>query len=428
MHGLLRVGLSLSVVATGVAVAPRVLPALATVAHSVGAYSIVSAPYGSTTAVAPGIAGLLSTSAIINAQGNALSPAPNVTPDALAYGTRSLAASPDASDSLTVVQVTDPAAPSRHTAAPSRHTVAPVDSTPLDTSDSNVSVTIPPVSFGATDGLPATLQRGQSYTVTFPVIGADPAVVHSASIIGRGLVLAPECSNYPLLPVGVTYVTCIVTVRANALGAQVRGSAQGIGSRIVRHAVDSASRATAQIAANPSADPIGYGAPRSLVVDLTAPGYTPTGTVTVTVDASTVLPNVRLVAGSAAIALPTTLPLGTHSLVAKYNGDSWVDSVESDAASLTVVKATATIEASSELGYTGVLITAVLSAPGVSTVTGSVTISEGSTTLATGSLNGGIYRTGLPASMSSGTHNLTVSYGGSSTVAPTSVPLTVAIP
>ncbi|MCX6460042.1 MAG: Ig-like domain-containing protein [Actinobacteria bacterium] len=427
MHGLARVGLSVAVAATGVAAAPRILPALANAAHSVGAYSIVSAPYGTNTAVAPGIAGLLSTSAIINARGDALAPAPTVTPDALAYGTRSLAASADASDPLTVVYVGDVSPPARHTVAPVSP-AAPVDSTALDTSDSNISVTIPPVSFGATDGLPATLQRGQSYTVTFPVIGADRTVMQSASIIGRGLVLDPACSNYPLLPGAVTYVTCTVTVRANALGAQVRGSANGIGSRIVRHAVDSASRATAIVTATPSATTVGYGAPRSLVVDVTAPGYTPTGTVTITVDGSTVLPAARLASGSVAVALPANLSLGTHSLVAKYNGDSWVSSVTVATTSVTVVKAQAIIDASSELGFTGVLITVAVGAQGISTVTGTVTVSEASTTLTSAPLSSGVAKLGLPPTLTSGNHTLTVTYGGSSTVAPTTTQLIVAIP
>jgi len=430
MHGLARIGLSVAVAATGVAAAPRVLPALANAAHSVGAYSIVSAPYGSNTAVAPGIAGLLSTSAIINAHGDALAPAPTITPDALAYGTRSLAASADASDPLTVVHVGDVSAPTRHTVAPVAPVVPvpPADSTTLDTSDNNVSVTIPPVSFGATDDLPATLQRGQSYTVSFPVIGADPTVMQSASIIGRGLVLDPACSNYPLLPGGVTYVTCTVTVRANALSAQVRGSANGIGSRIVRHAVDSASRATAIVTATPLAATVGYGAPRSLVVDVTAPGYTPTGTVTITVDGSTVLPIARLASGSVAVALPANLSLGTHSIVATYNGDSWVSGVTASTTSVTVVKAQATIDASSELGFTGVLITVAVGAPGISTVTGTVTVSEASTTLTSAPLSSGVATLGLAPTLTSGNHTLTVTYGGSSTVAATTTQLIVAIP
>ena len=89
---------------------------------------------------------------------------------------------------------------------------------------------------------------------------------------------------------------------------------------------------------------VAYGTARSATVVVTATGFTPTGAVTVKEGAVT-LASGTLSSGQATIALPATLAVKAHSLTASYAGDANVAAGSSGPATLSVVKATATMRA-----------------------------------------------------------------------------------
>jgi hypothetical protein len=305
---------------------------------------------------------------------------------------------------------------------------APTDPVVETTDSYSMSATIPAVSFGATDGLPDVIVRGQSYTVTFPMVGADPSQAQTASLIGRGFVFDPSCTDYPLALLQETDITCVVTVKANALNPFVRAVSSGIGSKLIRHTIDNTIKAASVATATPSTSTVNYGTPRTLSVAVTAAGYTPTGTVSVKVDGVTNLAPARLVGGVATVTIPATLALGTHTLAATYNGDAWVTSSTAAPQSITVVKANPVITSSLALGAAGASVDATVTATGISAVTGSVTLYEGATRLASGTLASGTASLALPPTLSSGTHTLTVNYSGSSLVAAEASTVVVTLP
>lgn len=119
-------------------------------------------------------------------------------------------------------------------------------------------------------------------------------------------------------------------------------------------------------------------------------------------------------AAKATFALPTTLPVGSYDVRVQYLGDGEYTGSESAVRTLTVGKAAATLAATAPAATYGSASTVSVTAAGVvgSAPTGAVTVSEGGTTLATGTLSGGTVRLPLPAALSVGQHALTVTYAG----------------
>jgi hypothetical protein len=141
----------------------------------------------------------------------------------------------------------------------------------------------------------------------------------------------------------------------------------------------------------------------------------PTGTVTF-YDGTTPLQTVSLTNGVANFSV-VTLAVGTHALTAQYNGDSHFSSSTSGAITQTVGLASSQATDSSP-GATvfgqSVTLTASLSAaaPGSGIPGGLVVFEDGSTPIGTGTLNGSGVATYTTSSLSIGTHEITVVYGG----------------
>ena len=104
------------------------------------------------------------------------------------------------------------------------------------------------------------------------------------------------------------------------------------------------SKAAASVALTLLPATVAYGTARSAKVIVTATGFTPTGAVTIKEGAVT-LASGTLASGQATIALPATLAVKAHDLTATYAGDTNVAAGTSAPATLTVVKATATMRA-----------------------------------------------------------------------------------
>lgn len=134
--------------------------------------------------------------------------------------------------------------------------------------------------------------------------------------------------------------------------------------------------------------------------------------------------------GKATFALPSTLPVGTYQVRAQYLGDSEYAASESAARTLTVGKAAASLSATTTGSTYGSAATISVKATGVaaSAPTGSVTVSAGGSTIATGSLAAGAATIVLPANLPAGQHALTVTYAGNGSyeAATHAVTLTVA--
>jgi hypothetical protein len=143
---------------------------------------------------------------------------------------------------------------------------------------------------------------------------------------------------------------------------------------------------------------------------------TPTGTVTITADGSSI-GTITLSGGTGTLSVPLTATGATRSIVAGYGGDSNYNWANSSAVSQTVNAASTTIAvtASSNPAISGASLTftATVSAiaPGQGTPTGTVTFSDGGNPLGTQTLTGGAATLSTSA-LSSGSHNITATYGG----------------
>jgi Big-like domain-containing protein len=119
-------------------------------------------------------------------------------------------------------------------------------------------------------------------------------------------------------------------------------------------------------------------------------------------------------AGKATFALPTSLPVGSYQVRVQYLGDEQYAASESAVRTLTVGKATASLAATTPGSTYGSGAAVSVKATGVlgSVPTGTVTVTDGGTTVATGTLANGTAAFTLPAALAAGQHTLTLSYAG----------------
>jgi hypothetical protein len=169
-----------------------------------------------------------------------------------------------------------------------------------------------------------------------------------------------------------------------------------------------------------SANPSVYGQAVAFTATVTAvpPGSgTPTGTVTFK-DGTTSLGTATLDATGNATISTSALSVGSHSITAVYGGDGNFNTGTSTAVTQTVNKANTTSAVTSSLNPApfgqSVTFTVTVSAasPGSGTPTGSVTFKDGTTTLATKSLDGSGKATYSTSSLSKASHSITAVYAG----------------
>ncbi len=174
---------------------------------------------------------------------------------------------------------------------------------------------------------------------------------------------------------------------------------------------------TTTLTLSPAAPTAGQSVTFSATVAPTTGSGTPTGTVTF-LDGTTTLGTGTLSAGTASFT--GSLAAGTHSITASYGGDTAYAASVSAADNLTIGSAptlavtTTQLTASSTNAVAGTSINfkaSVSETSGTTTPTGTVTFSDGSTSIGTGSLTAGV-ATFSTASLSVGTHNITAAYGG----------------
>ncbi|MDX6372383.1 MAG: 5-nucleotidase [Nocardioidaceae bacterium] len=164
-----------------------------------------------------------------------------------------------------------------------------------------------------------------------------------------------------------------------------------------------------------------YGQPAPIPVTVTGPGLIPTGTVDLK-DATTnatVATGTLDAAGKVTLTVPAlTYPVGQVTLKSVYNGDAQHTTSEKTL-TLTTTKAASTTAAGDTAmtyGQTAGVTVNVGAAAGVD-VSGTVTVMDGATTLASAPVVGGVANVTLPAkSLEPGTATLTASYSGNANV------------
>jgi large repetitive protein len=145
-----------------------------------------------------------------------------------------------------------------------------------------------------------------------------------------------------------------------------------------------------------------------------------TGTVTLIDNGLQAIATIPLI-GNQAISSPLTLALGSHPIVAQYNGDSNFAPSTSGQLTVTVGKANTTTVLTSPPNHaaasagTGVTLTAqvAVQSPGSATLSGSVQFLDGGKVLSTQSLSGGTASFTAP-NLAAGSHSLTATYTGNS--------------
>lgn len=214
-----------------------------------------------------------------------------------------------------------------------------------------------------------------------------------------------------------TLSTSILAARTHTIKAAYAGDAtfkasSGTVTQVVNLYPSTASVPTSSL--NPSI----YGQAVTLRATVTSAAPSPpTGTV-VFKNGTTWLASGTLSTTGVATATTRTLPAGSLSITATYNGDLETAKSTSAALSQTVTQTTSTATLKSSLnpslsGQT-VTFTAIVASPTI-TPTGTVTFMDGSTILGTGTLSGG-KTTYSTATLSTGSHNISAIYSGTPNV------------
>lgn len=190
-------------------------------------------------------------------------------------------------------------------------------------------------------------------------------------------------------------------------------STPNIATRVVTMIVAQGSTTTA-ISALPTSSV--FGQQVTLTATVNVSGGTPTGNVTFS-DGANVLGTAVLTSGGTAVLQTSSLVVGSHSFSASYPGDLSFLPSGSPFLTFNVRQAsTATILSSSpttDVFGQPLTLTATVSAvsPGGGTPTGTVTFTDGLTTLGTPSLSGGTAQITI-STLSTGNHSFNASYGG----------------
>jgi sugar lactone lactonase YvrE len=216
--------------------------------------------------------------------------------------------------------------------------------------------------------------------------------------------------------------TATLTVGSHSLTATYSGDANY--AVATASLVQTVQNENTQVALTASANPSIYTQPVTFTATVTGNGGIATGSVTFT-DGSASLGSGTLNASGIATLTTSTLTPGTHTLVANYAGNSSIGASSSTPLSL-VVEQTTSVTLASNANPTQTLspitLTAAVSNGGVGVATGTITFTDGTTPLATSTLDAtGSATLALP-SLTAGSHGLVASYSGDATNLPAASP------
>jgi len=259
---------------------------------------------------------------------------------------------------------------------------------------------------------------GQSVTFTSTTTSSGGVPVGSVTFTEGSTVWA---SNVPVNGSGhASFSTAALAAGSHTITATFTGTS-GWGNSSGNAAPQVVNKAATSTAVRSSANPSVYSQPVTFTatVTATAPGSgVPTGTVTFKNGSST-LGTGSLNGSGIATFTTSTLAVGSLSITAVYGGSTSFNTSTSPVLTQTVNKDATTSTVTSSLNPSthgqSVTFTATVAAtaPGAATPTGTVTFKDGTKTLGTGTLSAG-KATHRTSTLSRGTHQITVVYGGSS--------------
>ena len=252
---------------------------------------------------------------------------------------------------------------------------------------------------------------GQSVTITATITGSGSAPTGTVTFLDGTTTL---CSAVALTSGAATCTTSSLSTGAHTLNANYSGNgtynaASGTTSQNV-------GTATATVGVTSSANPSSVGQSVTFTATVGGSSGSPTGSVTFTDGATTLCSAVALSSGTAACTT-SSLAAGSHTITAAYSG-----STTYGAKSATVTQTVNKIAASVSLGSTpnpstsgqSVTITATVTGSG-SAPTGTVTFTDGATTLCSAVTVASGAATCTTSTLSTGAHTLNASYSGNAT-------------
>jgi subtilisin-like proprotein convertase family protein len=248
-------------------------------------------------------------------------------------------------------------------------------------------------------------------TVTAPGSGAPTGNVtflDASTTIGSGPVTNGQAS---FATSGLAIGTHSITARYETDGNYATSTSAAV-SQVVTIV-----RATPITKIAPTGGASVYGQPVAFNVNVSGPGGTPTGSVTLSDSAASLGTLALDVNGNASFTI-SSLAVGPHTITASYGGDANFLPNTSDPLSQPVGQASVAITfsaspASSVFGQAVVLTAAVaVVAPGAGSPTGAVSFYDGGTLLGAPSLDGSGTATWTTSGLAVGPHSLSATYGG----------------
>jgi hypothetical protein len=269
---------------------------------------------------------------------------------------------------------------------------------------------------------PSVFGQGATFTAT---IGAVPpgagtpagtvSFTEGSTTLASGILLPAGQATFStsLLSVGSHTITALYSGDGNFLSSSGSDSASP-------HVVNKASTSTV-VASSPRPSVYGQAVVFTATISVVSPGSgAPSGTVTFKEGTTTLASSVALSAGAATFST-SNLAAGSHTITASYSGDGlFLASTGNDAgspqqvnkaSSNTAVSSSVNPSQASQVITFTATVTAV--APGARTPAGTVTFTQGSSTLAANiSVNSGGQATFSTSSLAIGTPTITATYSG----------------
>src|SRR6185312_13778521 len=242
--------------------------------------------------------------------------------------------------------------------------------------------------------------------------GGVVTFLDGANVLGTGTASASGVA---------TFATTALAVGSHNITASYAGDTNFAGATSTA-LVETVQSASTQIALTASANPAIYQTPLTLTATITTNGAVATGMVTF-IDGGTPI-GTQLLNGSgvAALTLSSLIP-GPHSITANYGGDNQTSPSVSVPLALAVKELTTisiTSSANPALTLSPIVLNVSVVNAGDGVPTGTITFTDGTTSLGTAALDGQGHATLSLTSLSAGSHPITASYAGDTNDMPTS--------
>ena len=268
----------------------------------------------------------------------------------------------------------------------------------LPATSTYLASSVNPAPYGQTLSLVATVQPPGSGSATGTVTFFDGATSLGSVNVSNNLAQL----SVPTLSLG-----------SHTLTAQYSGDTKFAGSTSAP-VIETVNPSVTTTTVSPNINPSNLGQPIVFTaVVVPSAGGTTTGTVTF-LDGTTILGTSAVSSNLAQLSV-SNLSVGTHSITAKYSGDTNFTASASTAVTQTVNQASSTTTVASNLNPAtfgqSVAFTATVQPSGGGNATGTVTFLDGATSLGTASVSNNAAQLSL-SSLSAGSHSITAKYNG----------------